>query len=190
MASAKETAVCYTTDTRASQFTVQAFASGLISVVAHSPKIAVRDWKGEVRFVPGSLHEASLRVSAKTISLEVLDELRDSDFRQLQNVMQNEVLESPRYPDFGFESTDVGVDKLKEDLFRVNVTGRLTLHGVTNSQSFFAQVALSDTTLRAYGEFTVLQTDYGLSIASIAGGTLKLQDQLKCSFYVVGRKQE
>lgn len=186
----KETAVCYQTDTRASQFTVQAFASGLISVVAHSPKIAIRDWKAEVRFVPGSLRDASLKLRAKASSLEVLDELRESDFRQLQNVMHNEVLETPRYPELAFESSDVGVDKLKDDLFRVNVTGKLTMHGVTNNQSFFAQVAFSDTTLRAYGEFTVLQTDYGLSIASIAGGTLKLQDQLKCSFYVVGRKQE
>jgi hypothetical protein len=33
-------------DTRASQFTVQAFASGLVSVIAHSPKIAIRDWTG------------------------------------------------------------------------------------------------------------------------------------------------
>lgn len=190
MASTKESTVCYLTDTRSSQFTVQAFASGLISVVAHSPKIAIRDWKGEVRFTPGSLREASVKVRAKAASLEVLDELRESDFRQLQNVMHNEVLDSPRYPEFAFESSDVGVDKLKDDLFRVNVTGKLTMHGVTNNQSFFAQVAFSDTSLRAYGEFTVLQTDYGLSIASIAGGTLKLQDQLKCSFYVVGRKQE
>jgi polyisoprenoid-binding protein YceI len=190
MAPTKEGTVCYLTDTRASQFTVQAFASGLISVVAHSPKVAIRDWKAEMHFTPGSLREASLKLRAKTSSLEVLDELRDSDFRQLQNVMHNEVLESQRYPELAFDSSDVGVDKLKDDLFRVNVTGKLTLHGVTNSQSFFAQVAFSDTTLRAYGEFTVLQTDYGLKIASIAGGTLKLQDQLKCSFYVVGRKQE
>lgn len=190
MALTKEGTVCYLTDTRASQFTVQAFASGLISVVAHSPKIAIRDWAAEAHFIPGSLGEASLKVRAKASSLEVLDELRDSDFRQLQNVMHKEVLESARYPEFAFESSDIGVDKLKDDLFRVNITGKLTLHGVTNPQSFFAQVAFSETTLRAYGEFTVLQTDYGLSIASIAGGTLKLQDQLKCSFYVVGRKQE
>jgi hypothetical protein len=41
-------ALHYVIDTKASQFTVQAFASGLISVVAHSPKIVVRDWQGEV----------------------------------------------------------------------------------------------------------------------------------------------
>jgi hypothetical protein len=47
--------VCYVVDKRASQFTVQAFASGLAAVVAHSPKIAIRDWTGEARFTPGTL---------------------------------------------------------------------------------------------------------------------------------------
>ena len=35
----------------------------------------------------------------------------------------------------------------------------------------------------------LLQSDYGIRVASIAGGTLKLQDELKFSFYVVARKQ-
>jgi len=38
-------------------------------------------------------------------------------------------------------------------------------------------------------DFTMLQTDYGIRIASIAGGTLRLRDELKISFYVVARKQ-
>jgi polyisoprenoid-binding protein YceI len=74
--------VHYAIDARASQFTVQAFASGLISAVAHSPKIAIRDWTGDVDFVPDSLGEAQLKVVVKTPSLEVLDELRDSDRRE------------------------------------------------------------------------------------------------------------
>jgi hypothetical protein len=44
-------------------------------------------------------------------------------------------------------------------------------------------------TLRAYGEFTLLQSDYSIKIASIAGATLKLQDELKFAFYVIGRKK-
>ena len=38
--------------------------------------------------------------------------------------------------------------------------------------------------------FTILQTEFGIKVASIAGGTLKLQDELKCSFYIVARKSE
>jgi polyisoprenoid-binding protein YceI len=179
----------YVIDTKASQFTLQAFASGLISVVAHSPKIAVRDWQGEVQFVPDSVEDARLSIRAKTGSLEVLDELSRDDRRQLQRVMYEEVLEIERFPEFTFESFAIEANRQKESLFQCGIKGRLTLHGVSNSQSFAAQVAFGVDTFRAYGEFTVLQTDYGITVAQIAGGTLKLQNELKCSFYVIGRRK-
>ena len=180
--------VRYTIDTRASQFTVQAFASGLIAAVAHSPKMAIRDWKGEVQMASNGQQDSSLKVRIAGASLEVLDELRDSDRRELHRVMNQEVLETGRYPEILFESSEVKAEKLKDDLYRVLVTGKLTLHGVSSEHSFTAQVAFGVDSARAYGEFTLLQTDYNIRIASIAGGTLKLQDELKFSFYVVARK--
>jgi len=183
------TKVQYAIDTRASQFTVQAFASGLISAVAHSPKIAIRNWTGEVSFNPETLGDASLKVVIQAGSLEVLDDLRESDRRELHRVMYDDVLETRRFPEVVFESSSIGVERLKDNLTRVNVEGRVSLHGTTNGQSFFSQVAFGVDSFRAYGEFTLLQSDYGIRIASIAGGTLKLQDELKFSFYVVGRKQ-
>ena len=185
----QEKAVQYAIDPKASQFTVQAFASGLISAVAHSPKIAIRDWTGTATFVPETLQDAKVRVFIKASSLEVLDELRDSDRRELQRVMNEDVLETRRYPEVVFESNTVTAERQRDSLYRVNVDGRLSLHGATNNQAFVAQVAFGVDTFRAHGEFTLLQTDYGIRIASIAGATLKLQDELKFRFYVVGRKQ-
>lgn len=181
-------AVRFAIDTRASQFTVQAFASGLTSAVAHSPKIAIRDWTAEVTFVPGTLSQAKLKVAIKTGSLEVLDEMRDSDRRELHRVMKDDVLEIDRYPEVLFESSNITAELLKDALYRANVEGRLTLHGETNSHAFPVQVAFGVATFRAFGEFKVLQTNYGMRVASIAGGALKLQDELKCTFYVVGRE--
>jgi polyisoprenoid-binding protein YceI len=180
----------YVIDTRASQFTVQAFASGLIAVVAHSPKIAIRGWEGAVQMASNTIENASLRVRVNPASLEVLDELRDDDRREIHRVMNREVLEIERYPEVMFDSTDVATEKLKDDLYRLNVRGRLTLHGVSNDQDFVAQASLGVDSARAYGTFTLLQSDYGIRIASIAGGTLKLQDELKFSFYVVARKAD
>jgi polyisoprenoid-binding protein YceI len=180
----------YVMEPKLSQFTVQAFASGLISAAAHSPKIAIRDWRGETGFVPNSIKEAYLSLKAKTSSLEVIDELRDADRKQLHNVMHHEVLETTRFPEFTFESSVIDAEREKQDIYRLNVTGGLTLHGVTNPHSFVAQVAFGVDSYRAYGSFTILQSDYGLKIASIAGGTLKLLDELKCSFYVVAKKRQ
>jgi len=182
--------VRYVIDTRASQFTVQAFASGLISAVAHSPKIAIRDWTGEVQVAASALGNGSLTVRVKSASLEVLDELKDSDRQEIQRVMKIEVLETDRFPEIIYESSEVRLEKQKEDLYRASVTGRLNLHGTTNNHEFFSQVALGVDTARAYGNFSVSQSDYNIRIASIAGGTLKLQDDLKFSFYVVARRQK
>jgi polyisoprenoid-binding protein YceI len=181
--------VRYVIDTRASQFTVQAFAGGLISAVAHSPKIAIRDWTGVVQ-MSSTLDSLSLKVQVKSSSLEVLDELPDSDRREIHRVMNREVLESTQFPEVIYDSTQVAVEKLKDDLYRLNVRGRLNLHGVSNDQDIIAQVSLAVDSARAYGSFTLLQSDYNIRIASIAGGTLKLQDELKFYFYVVARKQE
>jgi hypothetical protein len=50
-------------------------------------------------------------------------------------------------------------------------------------------VTLSGDTLRAAGEFSVLQSNYEIRPVSAAGGTVKLKDELKLSFDIRGRKQ-
>jgi len=182
--------VRYEIDTRASQFTVQAFASGLIAAVAHSPKIAIREWTGVIQVPSPTLEDASVQVRVKAASLEVLDELSDADRREIHRIMNKEVLETAEFPEIVYESTQVKAEQLKDDLYRVHVTGRLSLHGISNEHAFGAQVAIGVDSARAYGAFTLRQTDYNIRIASIAGGTLKLQDELKFSFYVVARKPE
>jgi polyisoprenoid-binding protein YceI len=114
---------------------------------------------------------------------------RHLERRELQRVMNDDVLETRRFPEVVFESSVIGADRQKDSVYRVNVEGRLSLHGITNGQTFISQVAFGVDSFRAHGEFTLLQTDYGIHVASIAGGTLKLQDELKFRFYVVGRKQ-
>jgi polyisoprenoid-binding protein YceI len=179
----------YLIDTRTSQFTVHAFASGLISAIAHSPKLAIRDWTGVVQMASRTLEGASLQVRVKPASLEVLDELPDSDRRELHRVMNRDVLETAEFPEITYQSTEVVVDKLREDHYRLNVRGSLTLHGVSSDLDFVAQASTGVDSVRAHGSFTLLQSDYNIRTASIAGGSLKLMDELKFSFYVVARKE-
>jgi polyisoprenoid-binding protein YceI len=188
MNTATATCVRYTIDTKASQFTVQAFANGLISAVAHSPKIAIRDWTGTVQFTPGSLHDAKVSVNLRSGSFSALDELREQDRRELHRVMNQEVLESARYPNIAFTSTSIAITKQTEGVFRATLEGDLSLHGVTRRLSFNAQLASTPDTVRAYGDFMILQPDYNIQIASIAYGTLKLREEVKLSFYVIARR--
>ena len=52
------------------------------------------------------------------------------------------------------------------------------------------RVALFGSMLRASGDFSLDQTDYNIKLVSVAGGALKLKDELKFSFEIVARKQE
>jgi polyisoprenoid-binding protein YceI len=172
----------YVIDTRASQFTVQAFASGVISALSHSPKIAIREWTGEVQ-VAASATGSSLKVRVKSASLEVLDELKESDRQEIHRVRKIELLETDRFPEIVYESSEVRLEKQKEDLYRASVVGKLNLHGVTSSQEFFPQVAAPTETFRCGRATTIIQSRRS------PGGTLKLHDELKFSFYVVARRQ-
>jgi hypothetical protein len=58
---------------------------------------------------------------------------------------------------------------------------------VTANHTFNAQVAFGVDSLRAYGEFQLVQPQFDIPVASIAGGTMRLRDELKLSFYVVAR---
>lgn len=177
----------YVIDAKASQFTVHAFASGLVSVVAHSPKFAMREFVGEVRVIPETLGQASLRMRIKASSLDLMDEIDSKNRREIERIMFQEVLETPVFPEIRFESVQVTASKVSENRFSASVIGNLSMHGVTKSHSFLTQVVVSPDTLRGTGEFKVKQTEYGIALPSFPGGTLR--DDLKLAFYVVAQRQ-
>ncbi len=173
----------YAIDPDMSRFTVRAFASGLLAAMGHSPTIAVRDFTGQAELTPGSLDPAALHIRIKTGSLNVTDNMSDKDRREIERTMNQEVLETARYPEILFESSKVSASKAGDGQYLVNMVGDLSLHGVTKQRRpISAQVAVTGDILRAHGEFSLLQTAYGIKPVSIGGGSLKLKDELKCSF--------
>jgi polyisoprenoid-binding protein YceI len=189
MAQGKHDPVHFAIDAKASLFTVQAFASGMVAVIAHSPKFAVRDFVGKMEFVPDGMQKASVQLTINVGSLEIMDEVSSSDRREIERVMYDEVLEKSIFPRIEYKSSRANATKTGENMYRVNVSGDLTLHGITRGMGLDAQVVVGEDTLRAQGAFSILQSDFGLKIASVAGGTLKLKDELKSAFFVLGRRQ-
>ena len=181
--------VRYSMDATQSQFTVHAFASGLAAVVAHNPKFAIRDFSGEARFISDTLRDASIQVRIKAASLELMDEVSEYDRGEIDRVMFNEVLEVSRFPEIVYTSTQISATRLSENLYATAIAGKLALHGVTNELDFSAQVVIGDDALRGYGSFSVKQSQYDIAIASIAGGTLKIRDELKIAFFIIAKKQ-
>lgn len=179
----------YELDPGVSKFTVRAFASGMFSAFGHNPTLAIRDFEGEAYFSPEELDQARLVMKIKSCSLSVTDNMSDKDRRELERTMNQDVLETSRYPEIVFESSKVSASKAGDGQFFVNLVGTLTLRGVSNNQAIAAQIALTGDMLRAHGEFSVSQSTFGIKPVSVAGGTLKVKDELKCAFDIVARKK-
>lgn len=189
-ASAETAAALYVIDGRASRFTVSAFATGLLSAMGHSPTLRIADFGGEVKFDPDRGESESFRLVIKASSLSVQDDISDKDRREIERLINQEILETARYAQIIYEATSVTVTKLSDSLFSASLNGSLILHGVTRSQPIAARVALMGTMLRASGDFTVSQSAYAIKPVSVAGGALRVKDELRCSFEIVARKQE
>jgi polyisoprenoid-binding protein YceI len=180
----------YVIDGRSSRFTAQAFATGMLARMGHNPTIGIRDFSGEMDFNPDKLHAGGFHLVIKSASLSVQDDISDKDLREIERLMKQEVLETSKFPEIVYDAPAIPVTKMADALYSAALNGKLTLHGVTRNQPITVRVALFGSMLRASGDFSLDQTDYNIKLVSVAGGALKLKDELKFSFEIVARKQE
>jgi polyisoprenoid-binding protein YceI len=113
--------------------------------------------------------------------LTVLDPNASIDTRrEVQHRMLGpDVLDADRYPAIAFRSTTITA----VDDNRWTVTGDLTLHGVTRSIAG----AVSWQAGRYVGSATVTQRDFGIEPIAVAGGLVKVKDEVRITFVVVPR---
>jgi YceI-like domain len=167
-------------DVERSTMTVLVYKSGLFSALADDHVIRAPIAAGSIS--PGG--KPSVALSVRAGSLAVLDPKLPADKRaEVQTRMLGpEVLDSRKYPDITFTSTTIEQAAGGEDRWRV--TGRLTIHGETRPVSF--TVARQGGRYR--GTATLKQRDFGIEPISIAGGTVKVKDELKVEFDIVEQR--
>jgi polyisoprenoid-binding protein YceI len=186
--SPEASAVHYTIDPTSSRFAVRAFAAGLLSGFGHNPVIAFRDFSGEVNFASGDITKSSVGITIKAASFEVQNDVSEKDRREIIRTMNDQVLEVGRFSDIAFESRQISGMQLGESLYVLKIEGDLFLHGVTRRQTVSVHVVPTDDKLRAYGEFSIKQSDFKIKLVSVAGGALKVKDELRISFDVNAKK--
>lgn len=178
----------YRVDAAASTFTAHASAEGLLSAFGHDPVIGIKEFEGEAQFVPETFADASVRLVINASSLAVVNDVKEKDRHEIERVMREDVLETGKYPEIVFQSNNVALSRLGKDRFRARVIGDLTLHGVTQNNLWLSgEVTLTAEGLRAKGDFVVKQTDYKITLVSVVGGTLKIKNEVKCSFDILAR---
>jgi len=165
-------------DAGRSTLTVFVYKSGLFSAFADDHIIRAPIASGSISDDP----PRTVEVVVRSASLEVLDPKLAADKRaEVQSRMLGpEVLDSEKYPDITFTST--AVEAAGPD--RWTVTGRLSIRGKTRPTTF--SVARQGGRYR--GTVVVKQRDFEIQPISIAGGVVKVKDELKVEFDIVALK--
>ena len=161
-------------DNARSTMTVYVYKTGILSGLAHNHEIeAPIEW--------GEVHDSespSVELRIESGKLRVLDaEASDGTRAKLQATMQSaEVLDAGHFPEILFRST--GVEPSGTDHWVIH--GNLDLHGQTHPISF--EVTLKDGLYQ--GTAALKQTGFGITPVKVAGGTVKVKDEIKVVFSI------
>ena len=162
-------------DVAHSTLTVLVAKSGLFSAFADNHVI-------KAPILNGTLQEdapGKVEVNVRAADLQVLDPgLSPSRRADVQaRMLGPDVLDVAHFPDIAFASTTIE----PSGTMRWQVTGRLTIHGRMRVITF--PVVRQDAAY--HGEVTIRQRDFGIEPISVAGGSVKVKDELRIRFDIV-----
>ena len=165
-------------DVERSTLTISVYKSGLFSAFADNHVIRAPISNGHVT----DDRKLGAEVAVHASDLTVIDPSMPAEKRAEVAVRMHstEVLDTAKYPEIVFASTDLVADGAD----RWRMTGVLTLHGV--SRSVMGSVELHNGHYR--GTLSIRQRDYGIQPISIAGGTVKVKDEIRIDFDIVTRR--
>jgi hypothetical protein len=164
-------------DTERSTLTVFVYKSGLFSGFADDHVIRAPIASGTL----SDEEPLSVGIQVKAGTLTVLDPKLSADKRSdvQTRMLGPEVLDTAAHPEITFKST--AVEAAGESKWMV--TGELSIHGQTKPVKF----AVERRDGRYKGLVTLKQRDFGIQPISIAGGTVKVKDEVKVEFDIVAK---
>jgi polyisoprenoid-binding protein YceI len=163
-------------DVNKSTLTVRVFKTGAFSAFAHDHEIQAPIEEGKIEEGPA---QASVQLRVDSRKMRVLDpEISVGKRAEIQHTMQSaSVLDVEKFPEISYQSTIV----TGHGEGHWEVHGDLTLHG--EKQPVVVAVSLQDGHYRGSASFK--QSTFGMTPISIAGGTVKVKDEVKIEFDIV-----
>ena len=163
-------------DVEHSTLTIRVYKTGLFSAFAHDHEINAPIRQGGI---DEEKQTVDLNVDAR--SLRVVDPgVSASERAQIQATMLGpKVLDSDKFQEIKFHSTSV--EHVSEGKWTVN--GELTLHGQTHP----VKVEVQGEKGHYRGSAVLKQKDFGITPVSIAGGSVKVKDEIRVEFDIVGK---
>jgi polyisoprenoid-binding protein YceI len=182
--------VAYAVDSEKSSLHISVYKEGLLKAFGHDHLISANKISGRVLFNEEMLEDSSADLTVEATSLSVIDPGEsDKDRRKVQETMAGkDVLDEERFPVIRFTSTRVKQVKKTHDGWEVTLEGVLSLHGVEKPISMPLHVSVKDGELRAEGETSLLQTDFGITPIKVGGGSVKVKNKVRIRFELVAEK--
>lgn len=163
-------------DTDRSKITIHVGKAGLLSAAGHEHWVSAP-------IASGLVNEAAPRVEfiVESAKMRVKEDpkVNEKDHAQIQKDMEEMTLDVAHFREIKFQSTHV---EKTGDTWRVD--GTLSLHGASKPVTVTVKRVGE-----AYTGSTILkQTDFGIKPISVAGGTIKIKNELEISFMIFARK--
>jgi polyisoprenoid-binding protein YceI len=162
-------------DVNRSSLKIRVFKSGAFSAFAHDHEIEAPIDEGKI----DSSASPSVELRVDSRKMRVLDPEIPADKRtEIQQTMEgNAVLDVEHFPEISYRSTAI----TKTGDAHWEVRGDLNLHG--KNQPVAVEVSLEAGHYRGFASFE--QSNFGISPVRIAGGTVKVKDEVKIEFDIV-----
>ncbi len=162
-------------DTAHSRLTVHVGKTGAFSGLGHVHEISAPIARGEVQ----TSKPFAVRFDVNAAAMKVVDpDESEKDRADVQKTMLGaEALDVARFPEIQFVSG--AVEEIGESHWRIH--GSLTLHGQTKP------IVLETTLEKGHyrGTASVIQSSFGITPIKVAGGTIKVKDEVQIEFDVV-----
>jgi polyisoprenoid-binding protein YceI len=162
-------------------FQIQTGTSGLFGAFAHEHVIEAEKIEGCATVDPNDLARSSIKLTFTTAGIRVKDPKENpADRAKVQETMERDVLQVSQFPQITFVSTAVERGKAA-DAFQVR--GNLTIRGKTQPVTIPVNVVrAADGSYRATGEYKFKQSTFGIRPVQLAGGTIKVKDEIRTEF--------
>lgn len=163
--------------------------AGVLKGLGHEHVISARNFSGYIDLDEAALTRSRVSLTIDSRSLQVQPGGEPAkDVPEIQQTMQGpKVLDTQRFPRITLTSRHATATQVSPGVYDVQLTCDMELHGVVKPIDLRLRLETANNQLVARGDTTIRQTDFGMRPVTVAGGTIKVKNEVQGRFVLVGR---
>jgi polyisoprenoid-binding protein YceI len=164
------------------QFLILVGSAGVFGVFGHDHTVEAKEITGCAEVNGTDLTRSSVELTFPAGKVTVLDPKDDpKDRTKVQQTMETDVLRVREFPSIRFRST--GVRRAQGKTNGLIVDGQLTIRDRTQPVAIPLEVTRAENGLiLVKGEYSFRQTAFGIQPVKVAGGAVRVKDELRVRF--------